>query len=129
MMQQNCSTFPIPTQINTNTNKDSLSLHTLYHFISTSNNANWQGYAQHLVAAIKNMLQTAENRQFIDAIGRAARKNILCWCRRNYAPGMASKSVEMHEQYNYKHQCESDHFAKDTIQTGGADERCLRGMS
>lgn len=31
---------------------------------------------------------------------------------------MASELVEMHEQYNYQHKCESDHFAKDTIQTG-----------
>ena len=78
---------------------------------------NWHGYTQNLDATIKDIQPTAESySQFIDAVRRAARKNIPRGCRRNNVPGLTRESAEMYEQY--RHDYESDHFAEDTIEAG-----------
>ena len=88
--------------------------------------ANREQYAYQLGAALENTPPpTAElYYQFVNALRKVARKNILRGCRRNYIQGMTPESIELIEDYRVKY--EDDPFADSTITLG---EELMRAIS
>ena len=79
--------------------------------------ANREQYAYQLDAALEHIPATAElYYQFVNALWKVARKNILRGCRRNYIHGLTPDSIELIEDYRVKY--EDDPFADSTITLG-----------